>query len=212
VVGPEGSGKTSLLNKFVNGAFEDQDLDSLFMVYDTSIWYADKRYRLSVQDTKSTNEFLLHRIPLYKEADIIIITFSVGCRASYTEACNKWLKETREYNPGVPLILVGCKTDLYHNTHSIERRRLMDESYLSRREILDKMRYIHPSRYCECSALSSVGINQIFELVVQLYIRSQNSSGSLPRTFTFQPLAMEPTPNGSTANMSILLKVMRILM
>jgi len=63
----------------------------------------------------------------YPNTDVIIICYDVTNYSSYENVTTKWVPETSHHCPGVPMVLVACKTDLrrspdnqQNTTHVIE--------------------------------------------------------------------------------------------
>lgn len=57
----------------------------------------------------------------YHNAQIILICFSLISPPSFQSVEQKWIKEIRQMNPNVPILLVGTKLDLRENEKIIER-------------------------------------------------------------------------------------------
>ncbi|CDQ65629.1 unnamed protein product [Oncorhynchus mykiss] len=48
----------------------------------------------------------------YPNANLVLICYDVICPSSYDNVLIKWYPEVHHFCHGVPIILVGCKTDL----------------------------------------------------------------------------------------------------
>jgi Rho family, other len=58
----------------------------------------------------------------YSKAHVILIAFSVDTPDSLENVTVKWIEEVRSIcGPGVPVLLVGCKTDLRDRAPDPER-------------------------------------------------------------------------------------------
>lgn len=170
VLGSNGSGKTSLLNAFTSDDDDKDFADSLFLTCEKEISLGRQRISLNIQDSKSGETYFHHRLPLIRDADVILITFSLGCRSSYLEAFDTFYKEYTDHARKVPVIFVGCKSDLLQDTTCISRLKLMDEPPLSKAEILQRISTLHAS-YAECSTKSHIGVEGVFELAVNSWFR-----------------------------------------
>mmetsp|Transcript_3023 Transcript_3023/g.4671 ORF Transcript_3023/g.4671 Transcript_3023/m.4671 type:complete len:113 (-) Transcript_3023:220-558(-) len=63
-------------------------------------------------DTSSKDQNKNHRALSYPDADVFVVAFSVTDPASFVNVRQKWVPELKQYEPDVPRILVGTKTDL----------------------------------------------------------------------------------------------------
>ncbi|XP_042907359.1 rho-related BTB domain-containing protein 2, partial [Parasteatoda tepidariorum] len=50
----------------------------------------------------------------YGRADIVLLCFSISSPQSFKHCKTKWFPEIRQYCPQVPIVVVGCKSDLRH--------------------------------------------------------------------------------------------------
>jgi len=69
---------------------------------------------------------------------------------------NIWIPEVRHHCPGIPIVLVGTKTDLRTEDHLsyADGENLVNTQYLG--------------RYIECSALTQVGLKDTFDTGIRL--------------------------------------------
>jgi len=96
--------------------------------------------KLIALDTSSESDYDSIRPLSYKEANVVILCFSVVDRQSFQSIKSKWNKEVEKYAPNVPKILVGLKSDL----------RKLDSVSLAEGNELAKE--IGAATYLECSA------------------------------------------------------------
>uniref|UniRef100_A0A8C3LHC8 Uncharacterized protein n=1 Tax=Chrysolophus pictus TaxID=9089 RepID=A0A8C3LHC8_CHRPC len=53
----------------------------------------------------------------YSDTNVVLICFDVTSRSSYDNILTKWYPEVNHFCKGVPMLLVGCKTDLRQGHH-----------------------------------------------------------------------------------------------
>lgn len=56
------------------------------------------------------------------DADVFLICYSIGNPGSLLEATEKWAPELEQHCPGVPFLLVGCKSDVRADVSNILKR------------------------------------------------------------------------------------------
>ncbi|XP_076460369.1 ras-related protein Rac1-like [Babylonia areolata] len=112
VVGDCGCGKTSLIHRYVNSAFQDTytptGFDTYSGVYNVSDTYT---INMSIWDTSGDAGYDRVRPLSYSDADLVIICFSISSLQSMENVVSKWHPEVRENCPSQPVMLVGCKAD-----------------------------------------------------------------------------------------------------
>uniref|UniRef100_A0A8C8GDF7 Uncharacterized protein n=1 Tax=Oncorhynchus tshawytscha TaxID=74940 RepID=A0A8C8GDF7_ONCTS len=70
-----------------------------------SSWFTLKKYFPEVERTMTD-------YGPYPNANLVLICYDVSCPSSYDNVLIKWYPEVHHFCHGVPIILVGCKTDL----------------------------------------------------------------------------------------------------
>ena len=94
---------------------------TVFENYSAEITINDKSYVLMLWDTAGQEEYDRLRPLSYDNVDVVVICYDVMTQASFDNVTVRWAPETSHFCPDVPLILVGCKTDLRTNEKSKER-------------------------------------------------------------------------------------------
>lgn len=84
----------------------------MFENYSKEVRFDEKNYLLSLFDTAGQEEYDRLRPLTYDDVDVIILCYDVTMEDSFENVSIRWVPEVRHFCPGVPLVLVGCKTDL----------------------------------------------------------------------------------------------------
>lgn len=119
-----------------------------------------EEYSATISDTTSTAN-LERRIKSYDNSDVVIICFSLVDQASFRNVKDKWLKEAQTHCPNTPVVLVGTKSDLVHNPN-VNKRDIVTTKQIDKLLLSSR---IH--EYCESSALTKDGLDNVFKQVFQ---------------------------------------------
>ncbi|XP_068800227.1 rho-related GTP-binding protein RhoD isoform X1 [Struthio camelus] len=98
----------------------------------------------------------------YLDANVILMCFDVTNPSSYDNILTKWCPEVNHFCKGVPVVLVGCKTDLRKDRavlHRLHEDRLEPITFQQGEAMA---RLVHAAFYFECSAKYQENISAIF--------------------------------------------------
>lgn len=159
LIGDSGVGKTCLLLKYTDDVFQASHISTIGVDFriKTMRLQDSKVAKLQMWDTAGQERFRTITSSYYRGAHGVIIVFDVGERRSFDNLV-MWMGEVERYaKPGVPMILVGNKTDLVERreVEEAEAKAFADSRGLS---------------YVEVSAKSdseSVLASQVFHLMVK---------------------------------------------
>uniref|UniRef100_A0A8C6YR17 Rho-related GTP-binding protein RhoD n=1 Tax=Nothoprocta perdicaria TaxID=30464 RepID=A0A8C6YR17_NOTPE len=112
IVGDGGCGKTSLLMVFARGDFPKVYVPTVFEKYTASFQVGGKPVKIHLWDTAGQEDYDRLRPLSYSDANVILMCFDVTNPSSYDNILTKWCPEVSHFCKGVPVVLVGCKTDL----------------------------------------------------------------------------------------------------
>jgi len=113
VIGNQGTGKSCILNRFVNESFDDNYQATIGLDFQSkNITIQDQDVRLILYDTAGQEKFR-SLIPMYiREAQIILLIYDISDRDSF-DSIPKWLQEVLDVkNSDVVFALIGNKIDL----------------------------------------------------------------------------------------------------
>lgn len=153
VVGNQGTGKSSILNRFVNDTFEENYQATIGLDFQSkNITIHDQDVRLIIYDTAGQEKFR-SLIPMYiREAQIILLIYDISDRASF-ESIPRWIQEVNEVlnNKEVVFALIGNKIDL-----ESERKVTFEEG----KKLAQKNNYV----FQEVSAKNGQNFENLFEV------------------------------------------------
>ena len=113
VVGNQGTGKSCILNRFINETFEENYEATIGLDFQSkNITIHDQDVRLIIYDTAGQEKFR-SLIPMYiREAQIILFIYDISDEESFN-SIPKWIQEVKEVlKEEVVFALIGNKIDL----------------------------------------------------------------------------------------------------
>lgn len=159
VVGDGGVGKTSLLITYTKGSFPEEYIPTIFDNYSTST-VVDGKPDCGIQQVRMiTIGFDLS----YPNADVFLVCFSLVCPTSFENVRNKWHPELSYSSPNTPVVLVGMKEDLWSDSATISILKQQNLAPITFHEGKQLQKEIQAVGYVECSAISMVGMKEVFE-------------------------------------------------
>ncbi|KAI0759245.1 ras-domain-containing protein [Trametes elegans] len=159
IVGDGACGKTSLLCSFALGEFPKEYQPTIFENYVAEIRLDGKAVQLALWDTAGQEEYERLRPMSYSKSHVILIAFAIDTPDSLDNVSVKWIEEVRSIcGPTIPVILVGCKSDLRPAPGSPNA-----SQYVSREQAERVAQAIGARAYKECSALKIEGVDDVFE-------------------------------------------------
>jgi len=131
--------------------------------YSVNVVVDGKPVILGLWDTAGQEEYDRLRPLSYPQTDVFLVCFSVVNPTSFENVKDKWIPELRRYNPKTPVILVGTKIDLRDDEGIIERLRRTNQVPIRHWQGEARSCEIGAIKYVECSALTQVGLKNVFD-------------------------------------------------
>ena len=150
-------GKTRLIFRFTKGVFLDEwektvaDGLSVSLVVkgitvDAFVWETD---------LGSAEYDSLYGLDFFGK-DVLMLCFDVSSRRSFVDAEEFFMPKIKQETPGVPILLVGTKSDL--------RRRIdLETELVTKEEARALAERTGCVEYIECSALTGENVERVFE-------------------------------------------------
>ena len=155
VVGNQGTGKSCILNRFVNETFDENYQATIGLDFQSkNVAIHDQDVRLILYDTAGQEKFR-SLIPMYiREAQIILLIYDISDKDSF-DSIPKWIQEVLDIkNSEAVFALIGNKNDLEK-----ERKVTFEEG----QKFADENKFI----FQEVSAKNGNNFEKLFE--VQLF-------------------------------------------
>ncbi|XP_034284666.1 rho-related GTP-binding protein RhoF [Pantherophis guttatus] len=162
VVGDGGCGKTSLLLVHAKGAFPEQYAPSVFEKYTTNVIVGKKEVILHLYDTAGQEDYDRLRPLSYQSTHVVLICYDVMNPFSFDNVLIKWIQEVNHFCRGIPILLVGCKTDLRKDKEHLKKLRSAQQEPITYKQGEEACCKIGASVYLECSAKFRENIEPIF--------------------------------------------------
>ena len=153
LVGQSAVGKTCIAARYVNGYFQHSAVSTVGASYLTKTITIDKQlYDFNIWDTAGQELYRSLTPMYYRNAHAAFVVFDVTNKSTFL-ASENWIKDLQEGNDNVLIMLVGNKIDL-------QEQRVVQ---FAEAETLAKK---YNLQYIETSALSGVGIDKAFQMVI----------------------------------------------
>lgn len=111
-VGDGGCGKTCMLLSYTTGKWPEEWIPTVFDNYVCDMRFEKKIVEMSLWDTAGQADYDRLRPLAYPDSDVILICFALDDRGTFTNLMDKWYPEVKHFCEHVPILLVGCKSDL----------------------------------------------------------------------------------------------------
>eukprot|EP01120_Amphizonella_sp_Union-15-10_P007803 TRINITY_DN267_c1_g1_i1.p1 TRINITY_DN267_c1_g1~~TRINITY_DN267_c1_g1_i1.p1 ORF type:complete len:226 (-),score=52.30 TRINITY_DN267_c1_g1_i1:135-812(-) len=174
VVGDTAVGKTCLLISYTTNSFPGEHTPTVFDNYNANAVVQGEAVNLGLWDTAGSDDYNQLRPLSYPGTDVFLVCFSIHNVESWKNVKTKWFPEVTRGAPGVPIILVGTKSDLRDKP---EAQKNSKEKPVPKDDGEQLAREIHAAKYMECSALTQDGLADVFMEAVKIVL-FPNKSGS----------------------------------
>ena len=164
LVGEASVGKTSIINRYVNGKFEEK-YQATMCGGKLEKTDAENKVKFSIWDTLGQEKYRSLAKEFYREADVCVIVYDVTNENSFESVQNYWFNDVKDSAPkDAILCLVGNKTDLF------EVQRVEEEK-------ARKLAEDNEAIFCLTSAKNDSGIKDLFKKIAEK-IEEQGKQGN----------------------------------
>jgi Ras-related protein Rab-1A len=156
LVGNYGTGKTSLIIKYVDGTFEPKDMATIGVDFKMRTLDCNgKRVKLQIWDTAGQERFKTITASYFRGAHGIFVAYDITKNESFNEVKSHWYEEAARLGSSeVSIVLLGNKSDL-------EGRRAVN--YNLAKQFADEKKI----PFLETSSLDSSNVTEAFSTMVQ---------------------------------------------
>lgn len=135
IIGDGTVGKTTLLETFRTGQFEDVYTPTVFDRHESNMSVNGREITLTLIDTAGQESFDRLRPLSYVDTDGFIVAFSLCDHETFKDAKAKWVPEIMNFDTLSPFICVGTKNDLKkkgksHSWYDKECRKMGAYAYI----------------------------------------------------------------------------------
>jgi len=177
VVGDGAVGKTCLLMAYTSKTFPKEYVPTVFDNYSANVNVAGKTVALSLWDTAGQEDYDRLRPLSYPQTDVFMLCFSCVSDTSYQNIKTKWYPEVMHHCPTAQVLLVGTKVDLRDDNDTLEGLREKGLSPISSDLGEALAGEISAIGYMECSALTTVGLKEVFDVAIKAKIIGNGKKG-----------------------------------
>ncbi|CAM4660162.1 unnamed protein product [Lepidochelys olivacea] len=175
---------------------------SVFEKYTTSITVGNKEVILNLYDTAGTpltglNQMLMKDCenfkgrkitrgrqedydrlrPLsYQNTNMVLICYDVMNPTSYDNVLIKWYPEISHFCRGVPLILIGCKTDLRKDKEHLRKLMSSEQEPITYTQGEATCQQMKAQAYLECSAKCRENIEDVFKEATNIALNAMKKA------------------------------------
>lgn len=174
IVGDGACGKTCLLIVFSKGTFPEVYVPTVFENYVADVEVDGRKVELALWDTAGQEDYDRLRPLSYPDSNVILICFSIDSPDSLDNVLEKWISEVLHFCQGVPIVLVGLKSDLRNDPNTIEQlRQQQQQQPVSTSEGQAVAQKIGTQYYLECSARTGEGVREVFEVATRASLKTK---------------------------------------
>lgn len=159
-----------MLISYATNTFPDKYVPTIFETYTARVMADGKEIALGLWDTAGQEDYDKLRLLSYPQTDIFLLSFAVDSPVSFENIRSKWHQEITKYAPGVPFLLVGTKLDK-------RNLRSTPDSHVTREQGEALQRELGAFKYVECSALTQLGLKQVFDEAIRCVLIHRRSAG-----------------------------------
>ncbi|XP_035812852.2 uncharacterized protein LOC111581376 isoform X4 [Amphiprion ocellaris] len=155
-------GRSSLITTYTTGVFPESWTPTVIESAVANTVFEGQQFQLNIWDCAADEEYDRLRTLCYPTADVVLICYDVMSPSSFNNVFQKWYPEVQHFCAGVPIILVGCKTDLRSDKFLEEKLWSLGQNAIMYTQGEEARRKISAVAYLECSAKCNENVDDVF--------------------------------------------------
>lgn len=200
VVGDESCGKSALIATYSTSCFPTSG--DAYTPFDKTAVHVQMNnseiMNLEIWEAAAQDSYSKLRAISYSASDIFILCFSIASPPTFENIFRRWYLELAGICPTVPLILVGCKSDLRNNSTTIDTLAQHGLKPITARQGRRMADQISAKSYIECSSLSSYNLLEVFAEACRVV----NIDRQLPKEYLTKSLPASHTTRFGSIKLS----------
>lgn len=156
-----------MLISYTTNAFPGEYIPTVFDNYSANVMVDGKPVQVGLWDTAGQEDYDRLRPLSYPQTDVFLVCFSIISPHSFDNVSSKWYEEIKFHAAGVPIVLVGTKSDLRNDSEMISHLRSQGKEIVSKERAMEKKKEIQAVEYVECSALTQEGLKNVFDVAIR---------------------------------------------
>jgi cell division control protein 42 len=163
VVGDGAVGKTCLLISYTTNKFPSEYVPTVFDNYAVTVMVDGQPYTLGLFDTAGQEDYDRLRPLSYPQTDVFLVCFSVVSPSSFENVKEKWVPEIKHHCDATPFLIVGTQVDLRDDDQTIQKLQKNKQQPIAFDAGRGMASSVGSVKYLECSALTQVGLKNVFD-------------------------------------------------
>ena len=135
--------------------------------YSANVMVDGRLISLQLWDTAGVEDYDRLRPLSYPQTDVFLVCFSLVDPYSFENVKEKWVPEVAHHCPNTPIVLVGTQLDLRDDAETIEKLKERRRAPITTEQGMALQREIEAAAYVECSALTTKGLNHVFDEAIR---------------------------------------------
>jgi small GTP-binding protein len=133
----------------------------------------NKVYQIGLWDTAGQEDYDRLRPLSYPGTDVFLVCYSIISPTSFANVKSKWLPEVTHHAPGVPIVLVGLKSDLRGDSDIANVLATKGLKMVNPDDGAATAKATGCVTHMECSAMTQDGLKAVFDTAIATAIGKQ---------------------------------------